>query len=505
MVKTSQVAKRKVKKTVTKAWYESYAGGKADYYQRYMDKEWGVPIFGRGRSRDNKLFEMLTLEGAQAGLSWDTILRKRQAYREAFDNFDIAKVAAYSPKKVNALLKSPGEGSAVIVKNRAKIASTLHNAKLCQAAAEEHGSFCKFLWSFVGGRPKVNRWKNAKSIPVVTPEAQLMSRELKKRGFGFVGPTICYALMQSVGMVNDHPVTTPQWRRVNDLVKRQIQVLGISGEALLEVALPIHAREILKQLNGSCFDRLLRGPVTVEGEINEGEALTYVKVDMGVLSGLAEEMVDVLMDFGAIQDSPPGFNKQRCLSVAKSDGTHFCGGGFGGEEQIHHVMLLPDGRILAKYHSSSDYMERSGSYSGSWHWQIAEGSFRPDPAEPGVLEVQWTGWAELVHRSTEAFGPGSITGKWEAKLIDEERKRGPSVLVPTSMGRLSVPELCQKWAKEGEGGLACARTKSVRLKKSEIMPNLSEEALKACGMEPAHLPFWCPDSASTTAKSHLLE
>ncbi|CAJ1442188.1 unnamed protein product [Effrenium voratum] len=221
---------------------------------------------------------------------------------------------------------------------------------------------------------------------------------------------------------------------------RQIQVLGISGEALLEVALPIHAREILKQLNGSCFDRLLRGPVTVEGEINEGEALTYVKVDMGVLSGLAEEMVDVLMDFGAIQDSPPGFNKQRCLSVAKSDGTHFCGGGFGGEEQIHHVMLLPDGRILAKYHSSSDYMERSGSYSGSWHWQIAEGSFRPDPAEPGVLEVQWTGWAELVHRSTEAFGPGSITGKWEAKLIDEERKRGPSVLVPTSMGRLSVPE-----------------------------------------------------------------
>ncbi|CAL1139329.1 unnamed protein product [Cladocopium goreaui] len=188
------------------AWYESYSGATADYYKRYMDKEWGVPIYGPGRSRDNKLFEMLSLEGAQAGLSWDTILRKREAY---------------PPSKVTSLLKSPGEGSAVIVKNRGKIESVIRNAKLSLQAAEEYGSFCKFLWSFVKGRPKVNRWKNMKRIPVVTKEAMEMSKELKKRGFGFVGPTICYALMQSIGMVNDHPVNSPQWKRVNDIVERR--------------------------------------------------------------------------------------------------------------------------------------------------------------------------------------------------------------------------------------------------------------------------------------------
>ncbi|CAK9034026.1 unnamed protein product [Durusdinium trenchii] len=218
--------KRQKLKASEGSWYEAYAGATADYYKKYMDKEWGVPIHGPGRSRDNKLFEMLSLEGAQAGLSWDCILRKRQAYRRAFDHFDLPTVAvgspqAYSPKKVNLLMKSPGSGSEVIVKNRAKIESVLKNAKLCLEAAEEYGSFTKFLWSFVKGKPKVNRWKTSKQIPVVTKEAIAMSKELKRRNFGFVGPTVCYALMQSVGMVNDHPVNTPQWKRVNAIVERR--------------------------------------------------------------------------------------------------------------------------------------------------------------------------------------------------------------------------------------------------------------------------------------------
>mmetsp|Transcript_89705 Transcript_89705/g.159406 ORF Transcript_89705/g.159406 Transcript_89705/m.159406 type:complete len:256 (-) Transcript_89705:18-785(-) len=203
------------------AWYETYAGGHAEYYRHYMDKEWGVPVHGPGRSCDRKLFEMLSLEGAQAGLSWDTILRKREAYRRAFDGFDIATVAAYTPKKVAELVKSKGEGSEVIVKNRAKIESVVRNAKLCLEAADEYGSLCKFLWSFVGGRPKVNRWRRKEDLPIDTSEARAMSKEMKRRGFGFVGPTICYSLMQSVGMVNDHPVSTPQWQRVNDIVVKR--------------------------------------------------------------------------------------------------------------------------------------------------------------------------------------------------------------------------------------------------------------------------------------------
>ncbi|CAE7713138.1 guaA [Symbiodinium sp. CCMP2456] len=218
---SSPASKRRRAGDEETAWYESYVGGTADYYRRYMDKEWGVPIYGPGRSRDNKLFELLTLEGAQAGLSWDTILRKREAYRRCFDGFDIATVAAYTPAKVKALLNSPGEGSEVIVKNRAKIESTVRNAKLCQEAAAEYGSFGKFMWSFVGGRPKVNRWKSKKAIPDITPEAVTMSKELKRRGFVFVGPTVCYALMQSTGMVNDHPVSSWQWRRVNEIVTRR--------------------------------------------------------------------------------------------------------------------------------------------------------------------------------------------------------------------------------------------------------------------------------------------
>ncbi|OLP90795.1 putative GMP synthase [glutamine-hydrolyzing] [Symbiodinium microadriaticum] len=146
---SSPASKRRRSGNEEPAWYESYAGGTADYYRRYMDKEWGVPIYGPGRSRDNKLFELLTLEGAQAGLSWDTILKKREAYRRSFDGFDIATVAAYTPAKVKALLNSPGEGSEVIVKNRAKIESTVRNAKLCQEAAAEYGSFGKFMWAYV--------------------------------------------------------------------------------------------------------------------------------------------------------------------------------------------------------------------------------------------------------------------------------------------------------------------------------------------------------------------
>eukprot|EP00933_Yihiella_yeosuensis_P064723 TRINITY_DN68225_c0_g1_i1.p1 TRINITY_DN68225_c0_g1~~TRINITY_DN68225_c0_g1_i1.p1 ORF type:complete len:244 (-),score=41.50 TRINITY_DN68225_c0_g1_i1:431-1162(-) len=202
-------------------WWESYAGGTADYYRKYMDKEWGVPIYGPGRSVDDKLFEMISLEGAQAGLSWDCILRKRDAYRKAFNGFKIAKVANFNKQKVDALVNSPGEGSDVIVRNRSKIESVVQNARLCLQVAKEHGSLCKYIWSFVNGRPQENRWRCKADLPAETEEARVMSKDMKRRGFGYVGPTVCYALMQSIGMVNDHPVGTPQWRRVSDFVKRR--------------------------------------------------------------------------------------------------------------------------------------------------------------------------------------------------------------------------------------------------------------------------------------------
>ncbi|CAE8587268.1 unnamed protein product, partial [Polarella glacialis] len=132
-----------------------------------------------------------------------------------------AKVAAFTSQKVNSLVKSPGEGKQVIVKNRAKIESVVKNARICQEVVREHGSLCKFLWSFVGGRPRENRRRRKKDIPVDTEEARIFSRELKKLGFGFVGPTVCYSFMQSVGMVNDHPISSPQWRRVHDVVVRR--------------------------------------------------------------------------------------------------------------------------------------------------------------------------------------------------------------------------------------------------------------------------------------------
>jgi len=162
-------------------------------YVAYHDEEWGVPV------RDDRvLFEFLTLEGAQAGLSWLTILRKREGYREAFDDFDVTKVARYTAKQVEELLTDPR-----IVRNRLKVESTVCNAK---RILELDVPLSELLWSFVGGEPRVNRWKTTGEIPAETVESKAMSKELKQRGFTFVGPTICYAFMQSVGMVDDHLV-----------------------------------------------------------------------------------------------------------------------------------------------------------------------------------------------------------------------------------------------------------------------------------------------------------
>jgi DNA-3-methyladenine glycosylase I len=171
---------------------------------QYHDKEWGVPIHD-----DQKLFEFLILEGAQAGLSWDIILKKREHYRKVFDNFDAAKVARYDARKVRRLLADPG-----IVRNRLKIAATVQNARAFLAVQEEFGSLDTYLWQFVGGKPKVNSWRSLKEVPARTPESDAMSRDLLKHGFRFVGSTICYALMQAVGMVNDHTVDCFRHRQV---------------------------------------------------------------------------------------------------------------------------------------------------------------------------------------------------------------------------------------------------------------------------------------------------
>lgn len=166
-------------------------------YRVYHDREWGVPVHN-----DRKLFEMLILEGAQAGLSWITILRKRENYRKAFDNFDATKVARYDGKKVKTLLHDEG-----IVRNRLKIAAAIGNAKAFLAVQKEFGTFDAYIWQFVGGKQKGNRWKAMKEIAPTTPESDAMSRDLKKRGFKFVGSTICYAFMQACGLVNDHLVS----------------------------------------------------------------------------------------------------------------------------------------------------------------------------------------------------------------------------------------------------------------------------------------------------------
>ena len=170
-------------------------------YVAYHDEEWGVPSHD-----DRHLFEMLILEGAQAGLSWETILNKRAAYRKAYDRFDPRRVAAYDAKRKRALLANEG-----IVRNRLKVDASVTNARAFLAVQKEFGSFDRYIWSFVGGAPKVNRWRTLRDIPARTAESDAMSKDLKKRGFRFVGSTICYAFMQAVGMVNDH--TTDCFRR----------------------------------------------------------------------------------------------------------------------------------------------------------------------------------------------------------------------------------------------------------------------------------------------------
>ena len=163
-------------------------------YLAYHDEEWGVPVHA-----DRLLFEFLILEGAQAGLSWATILRKRPYYRQAFAGFDPAAVARFTAKRVERLLADPG-----IVRNRLKVASAVSNAQAVLAVQDELGSLDRFLWQFVGGEPRINRWRSMREVPARTPESDAMSKALRRRGFRFVGSTICYAFMQAVGMVNDH-------------------------------------------------------------------------------------------------------------------------------------------------------------------------------------------------------------------------------------------------------------------------------------------------------------
>ena len=160
----------------------------------YHDKEWGVPVYD-----DRLLFEFLVLEGAQAGLSWITILKKRARYREVFDNFDVQKILRYDERKIEALLNDSG-----IIRNKRKILSVLTNAKAFVEVQREYGSFARYIWSFTDGKPIQNRWKRQEEIPAKTEISEAMSKALKQRGFSFVGPTICYSFMQAVGMVNDH-------------------------------------------------------------------------------------------------------------------------------------------------------------------------------------------------------------------------------------------------------------------------------------------------------------
>jgi DNA-3-methyladenine glycosylase I len=168
----------------------------------YHDREWGVP-----QHDDRVLFEFLLLEGAQAGLSWDTILRKRENYRAAFDNFDPVAISQYRAPALRKLLKNDG-----IIRNRLKVTSTVLNAKAFLDIQQEFGTFDRYIWQFVGGKPRVNAWRSLKQVPARTEQSDAMSRDLKKRGFKFVGTTICYAFMQAVGMVNDHLVDCFRYR-----------------------------------------------------------------------------------------------------------------------------------------------------------------------------------------------------------------------------------------------------------------------------------------------------
>jgi DNA-3-methyladenine glycosylase I len=170
----------------------------------YHDSVWGVPVHD-----DETLFEFLTLEGAQAGLSWATILKRQQSYREAFAGWNVKKIAKFTRKDFDRLMQDKG-----IIRNRLKIESTIENARAFLKVQEEFGSFDRYLWDFVDHRPVVNRFKSLEEIPATTPVSDTLSKDLKKRGFAFCGSTICYALMQAIGMVNDHEVTCPRWKQV---------------------------------------------------------------------------------------------------------------------------------------------------------------------------------------------------------------------------------------------------------------------------------------------------
>ena len=186
------------------AWANGDAG-----MLRYHDEEWGVPVHD-----DRRLFELLILESAQAGLSWATILKKREAYRRAFDGFEPARVARFGVRRVRQLL-----GDAGIVRNRAKVAAAVANARAVLTVEREHGSFDAWVWRAVGGAPRQNAWSTLRQVPAETDASRALSRELKARGFAFVGPTICYAFMQAVGMVNDHTTDCFRWRQVRRLAR----------------------------------------------------------------------------------------------------------------------------------------------------------------------------------------------------------------------------------------------------------------------------------------------
>ena len=180
-------------------------------YVAYHDEEWGVPV-----RDDRKLFEMLILEGAQAGLSWYTILKKREAYRRAFDGFDPERVARYGERKIASLLEDPG-----IVRNRLKVRAAIGNARAWLHLRESDTGFSDFLWEFTGGEPVVNAWRRLEDVPASTPVSEAMSKALKRRGFRFVGPTICYAFMQAVGMVNDHVISCFRWEACRTVSRRR--------------------------------------------------------------------------------------------------------------------------------------------------------------------------------------------------------------------------------------------------------------------------------------------
>ena len=184
-----------------------WAAGSSPLMLEYHDQEWGVPVHN-----DHRLFEFLILEGAQAGLSWKTILDRRQNYRRAFDNFNVREIAKYGRKDIGRLLKDQG-----IIRNRLKIKATIENARRFLEVKKEFGSFDKYIWRFVGGKPVKNKFRRLSDLPAQTGESQEMSKDLKKRGFRFVGPTICYAFMQAVGMVNDHTTDCFRYREINRL------------------------------------------------------------------------------------------------------------------------------------------------------------------------------------------------------------------------------------------------------------------------------------------------